>query len=338
MQKTINSAWNLYLDAVKMSIFPPILINKDNIASMSSLTQTAAAKWLVRNQISNAASPLQLNPQGIATFNNVYQVATASIMNLFGTTETQTTAQTDPQFGRTPQALKMQAMRENTRDNADRFYMEQYLKQVMKKFCNLLSKKQSSAITLRMFAPEIEELERSYPTIGENYDPAAGKLSVKKGSGSELYDYEIVSGSTYAVDQQQQQQGLAALLELFQKAQTPQGNTLVQQLQQDGYKFNFGELLKRMVSNSGIQAWDKILIEMTKEEQTGAILNAHAQQFQQAMMQMGQQGQVPPQPGMPGQPGQPGEQMPGGGAPPLGMQPSQQMTPEMNNGISGAIG
>jgi len=333
MQKTINSAWNLYLDAVKMSIFPPILINKDNIASMSSLTQTAAAKWLVRNQISNAASPLQLNPQGIATFNNVYQVATASIMNLFGTTETQTTAQTDPQFGRTPQALKMQAMRENTRDNADRFYMESYLKQVMKKFCNLLAKKQSSAITLRMFAPEIEELARSYPEILENYDETSGKLSVKKGSGSELYDYEIVPGSTYAVDQQQQQQGLVSLLELFQKSQTPQGNVLVQQLQQDGYKFNFGELLKRMVSNSGIQAWDKILIEMTKEEQADKTLNAHAQQFQQAMMQMGQQSQVPPQPGIPG--GQPGQEQMPNGLPPLGMEPSQQMTPEMNNGIIG---
>jgi hypothetical protein len=322
MQKAINSAWNLYLDAVKMSIFPPILINKDNIASMSSLTQTAAAKWLVRNQISNAAAPLQLNPQGIATFNNVYQVATASILNLFGTTETQTTNQTDPSFGRTPQALKMQSMRENTRDNADRYYMEAYLKQIMKKFCNLLGKKQSAAVTVRMFQDEIDVIAKSYPEVQDSYDPNKGKLSIKK-SGSELYDYEIVTGSTYAVDQQQQQQNMGNLLTLFQQAQTPQGNTLVNQLEQDGYKFNFGELLKRIISNSGIQDWDAILTEMTPEEQGQAILDQHAQQFTQALQQMnGAPGQTPPMPSdMSGQaPGMPQ----GGGMPeanPMGQSP-----------------
>jgi hypothetical protein len=314
MQMAVNSAWNLYLDAVKMSIFPPILVNKDNIANMSSITQTAAAKWLVRNQISNAAMPLQLSPQGISTFNNVYQVATASILNMFGSSETTTSAETDPNFGKTPQALKMQSSRENTRDNADRFYMEQYLTNVMKKFCNLISKKQSSAITIRMFKDEIEELARSYPEVKDSYDEKTGNLSVKKGSGSDLYDYEIVSGSTYAVDQEAQQKNLAGLLTMFQQAQTPQGNTLIQQLQTDGYKFNFGELLKRIISNSGIQDWDKILTEMTPEEQGQQVLDSHAAQFQQALQVMNQNpngsppipGQDPTQqPPVQPQPGQP---------------------------------
>ena len=329
MQKTINSAWNLYLDAVKMSIFPPILINKDNIASMASLTQTAAAKWLVRNQISNAASPLQLNPQGIATFNNVYQVATASIMNLFGTTETQTSAQTDPQFGRTPQALKMQSMRENTRDNADRFYMEAYLKEVMKKFCNLLGKKQTSSIAIRMFEPEIETLAKSYPEIRESYNPDSGKLTVKKNAKSDLYDYEIISGSTYAVDQEQQQKNLAALLQLFQSSQTPNGNLLVQQLKTEGYDFKFGELMKRIISSSGIQEWDKILTEMSEEEKGQQILDKDNQQFQQALMQMnGSTANTPPQPGAPGQP-------PPGTTPPQMGQPGteQPMPPQMTGGM-----
>lgn len=302
MQKVINSVWNLYLDAVRMSIFPPVLLNKDNIAVMSSIKYTAAAKWLVRNNIGNSAQTMNLSPQGIQTFNNVYQVATASILNMFGTTDTNVTASTDPGFGKTPEALSQQAARENTRDNADRFYMEQYVSSVMKKFCNLLSKKQSSAITLRLFKEEIEQIARSYPEVKESYDDKTGKLTIKKGSGSELYDYEIVSGSTYAVDQKQQQQNLAQLLQMFQAAQTPNGNSLVQQLQTDGYKFNFGELFKRIISNSGIQDWDKILTEMTPEEQAEQVLGADAQQFQQALMQMnGNPAQTPAQPGMAGQ-------------------------------------
>lgn len=286
MQEVINSTWNLYLDGVKMSIFPPMLINKDNIASPSSLQYVAAAKWLVRNQISNAAQPVTISPQGIATFNNVYRTATASILNLFGTTDTNVTSETDPGFGKTPQALTAQQQRESTRDNADRYYMEMYLKQVMKKFCNLLGKKQPKAITLRLLKGEIETLAKSYPEINDSYNQDTGELTVEKGRGSSLYDYEIVSGSTYAVDQKQAQANMASLLEMFQKAQTPQGNMLVQTLKEEGYNFKFGELFKRLVSNSGIQDWDKILEEMTEEEKADAVLQNTNNQFQQAIMQM----------------------------------------------------
>jgi len=312
MQMTINSAWNLYLDAVKMSIFPPVLINKDNIASMSSIQMNAAAKWLVRNQIGNAAMPLQLTPQGISTFNNVYQVGTAAILNMFGTTDTTVTSQTDPGLGKTPDAIKLQAQRENTRDNADRFYMEQFLSSVMKKFANLISKKQSSAITMRLFDEEIKTLERSYPEIKQMYDDKTGKLTIdKKQTGSTLYDYEIVSGSTYAADQNQQQQNLATLLDLYQKSQTPQGNLLVEQLKADGYEFKFGELFKRLISGGGIQDWDKILVEMTDGEKADNTLAATNNQFQQALMQMtGNVNQTPPMPNQMQQMGQQSEQQP----------------------------
>jgi hypothetical protein len=287
MQRTVNSIWNLYLDGVKMSIFPPVLVNKDNIAAMSSISMTAAAKWLVRNQINNSAQPLSLSPQGTNTFNNVYRVATASLLNMFGTTDTATTAEVDPGSGKTPQALKMQSQRENTRDNADRFYMEQYLGQVMKKMCNLLSKKQSSAITVRLFKDEMEQISRSYPEIAESYDEQSSKLVVKKG-GSGLYDYEIVSGSTYQADERQQQENLSLLMQMYQQAQTPQGNLLVEQLKADGYTLKFGELFKRLVSKSGIQDWDKILEEMTEEEKADNALQQTQSQFQQAVMMMQQ--------------------------------------------------
>lgn len=294
MQKTINSVWNLYLDGVGMSIFPPILLNKDNIASPSSIQYTKAAKWLVRNQINNAAQAMNLSPKGIAEFNNVYRTATASLLNLFGTTDTTVTGETDPGYGKTPQALQQQAQRENTRDNADRFFMEQYLGQVMKKFCNLLSKKQTGHITLRMFPKELEQIARSYPEIKDSYNQKTGELSVPKGK-STLYDYEIVSGSTYATDQKAEQQNITLLIQMFKEWNTPQGNMLVQALKQEGFEFKFGELFKRMISRGGIQDWDKILIEMTDDEKADMQLQGTTDQFQQALMQMtGNVNQTPP--------------------------------------------
>lgn len=304
MQRTINSVWNLYLDACKMSIFPPALINKDNVAAMSSIKWGPAEKWLGRGQLDNMAKVLQLSPQGIQTFNNTYQVANASLLNMFGTTETNITQQTDAGFGKTPQALKMQANRENSRDSADRFYMEMFLKDVMKKMVNLLSKKQSNAVTIRLFEDELAQLERSYPDVNEIYDEKTGKLTINKGkTGSILYDYELVSGSTYAIDQQTQQENLASLLQLL--ISNPQ---LFQQLDMEGYNVKIGEIFTRIIANSGVQDWDKIIEEKTEEEKTESVLQNDANQFVQAVeqMQAGAMNQVPPeQTGVPNGQGQP---------------------------------
>ena len=317
MQMVINSNWNLYLRAVEMSIFPPVMINKRAVAEGSSIQYIPAAKWMFNEPIGNAASPIQLNPRGIETFNNTQQAANGSILNMFGTTDTSVTQQTEAGYGKTPRALAMQAQRENTRDTADRYYMEMFIKGVMKKMVDLLSKKQSKAITVRLFGDEIEQLKRSYPEIEEIYDEKTGKITIdKKNTGSVLYDYEIVSGSTFAADQQSQQENMSMLMEMFMKAQTPQGNWLVQTLAQSGFNLKFGELFKRIISSSGIQDWDKILEEQTEEEKTKAILNADMQKFQQALMQaQGGMNQVPAQPGMPG------EQMPPGQVPPEMGQP-----------------
>ena len=295
MQMIVNSVWNLYLDAVKMSIFPPALVNKDFIANMSSVKWGAAEKWLVRGpNIANAAQVLNLSPQGVQTFESTYQIANASLLNLFGTSDTTVTRQTEAGFGKTPQALRMQQQRENTRDNADRFYMEQFLTNIMKKMVNLLSSKQSKAITLRLFEDEIEELKRSYPDIEENWDKDKGKLTVPKSkTGSIIYDYELVSGSTYAVDQKTQQENLMMMMQMFMDK--PE---LAQVLDQEGYTLKFGELFKRIISSSGIQDWDKILEEKTEEEKADSILQQDAQRLMQAIEQT-QVNQVPPEQGMP---------------------------------------
>lgn len=314
MQQVQNSIWNLMLDGAKISMMPPILVNKDNIASMSSIKWGAAQKWLVRGQIDNAIRPLQVNPQNMSTFNSIFQATNASLLNVFGTSDTTVTSSQDAGFGKTPQALEMQQARENTRDNADRFYMEQFVSEVMKKMVNLLNKKQSSQISIRMFPEEIELLARDNPEIAESFDEESGKLTVPKGKKSMLYDYEIVSGSTYALDQKAQSENLAKIFEIWKTMQTPQGNILEAALEKSGFKFNFGELFKRLVVNTGTQDWDKILTELSEEEKTQGILEGDAAQFQQVLAQMTQgQGmnQVPPMPG------EMGQQMP----PEMGQQP-----------------
>jgi hypothetical protein len=321
MQMVQNSMWNLALDGVKISMSPPILVNKDNIASMSSIQWGAGKKWMVRGNIQNAIQPLALNPRGIDNFNNFFQAANASLLNVFGTSDTTLSQQQDNSMGKTPQALKMQQARENTRDNADKFYMEQFVSAVMKKMVNLLNKKQSSSVAVRMFPEEVDQIARDYPEIEDNYNKDKGQLTIPKGKKSNLYDYEIVTGSTFAKDDQMQQDNLVNLMTMYTQAQTPQGNTLVADLEKAGFTLKFGELYKRFIIGTGIKDWQKILEEKTPEEMATTELDKSAQIFQQTMQQMQMGGNVGGVPPMPGQPQQPQLQAQ---APGFGAVPNQQ--------------
>jgi hypothetical protein len=295
LAKTGNSLWNLYLDAVKVSIFPPVLLNKDSIADASSIKYSASAKWLVRNNIQNAARTLALAPQGVSTFNSAFATVNASLLNIFGTTDTATDKNTDPGFGRTPQALKMHERRENSRDNIDRHYMEIFINDVMGRFANLIVKKQKKSTTMRMFGKEIESLAVQYPEINQMWDAKTSTLKVKSDKyNSTLYDYETIPGSTYQVDREMTQKSLESLLNLA--TTQPQ---LMELLKQYGKEIDLAELITRIVSNSGIQGWQTILTDYNPESNRNIdqIVNKNNNDFASFMQQMGMQGGAP-QPGM----------------------------------------
>lgn len=313
MQYTINSAWNLALDSAKMSIFPPVIFNKDMIVA-SSIKRVAGANWIARGNPQLAAQAIQLSPQGQSVFQNVYQTANAALLNQFGTTDTTVSKNVDSTFGKTPEALKQQAARENSRDSWDKFYVETAVAQIMRKMVNLISNKQTSAINVRLFGDEIKTLLKKYPELQNQYDDKTGNLKINKSqTGSVIYDYEIVSGSSFAVDKQAQQDNLLALLKtLMENAQMgQQGITspMLEILKQEGTKVNFSELLTRMVSEN-INDWDKIIETQGKEktpaEEDDMAMEQDTQKFMDlvAKIEGGNISQIPPQPGQQIQPEQ----------------------------------
>lgn len=324
MQYAHNSLWNLYLDAVRLSIFPPVMLNKNAIADKASIKWSAAAKWMMKVSPQQAAQVLNLTPQGIQTFQATSQATKAAILNMFGTTDTTVTRADDPGFGRTPQALKMQAAQENTGDTVDQFYMEQFITKVNKKYVNLMSKKGGS-VQFRMFEDEIDDLAKDFPEVKDMYDEKSGQLTIdRKHTGSVMYDYEIISGSTHMRDQEKQQENLIELFKsLTEGLQIDQqsGNVtspLLQQLRSENRDVKFGKLLDRIVINGGIQDFDKIIID--KGDDPEAIMEDTNQKFMLAMQQLfesaGTQNydlQAQMAPGAGGgqpQPGMPQQQMP----------------------------
>lgn len=321
MQMALNGLWNLNAGGIKMSMFPPVKLNKNGIAAMNSIKWGPAEKWLGKNDTS-FAEVLNLTPQGMNTFNNNRNAIYGSLQQQFGTSFTNVTAPDSQLMGKTPQALQMQQAREGARDSADRYYMEEFLTKVMKRFATLITKKQPKALQIRLFKDEIEELMEEYPEFREMYNEKTGKIKIPKSQFSGiLFDYEIVSGSTMLKDQAEQQANLTSTLSLLTQnlAQNPQtgevSSPLIDRLKQEGRGVEISELITRILSNSNTQGWNKILPDLTNGDKNqfklDNTLNQQKQQFDMAMQQMmsPSMGQVPTTPdmGMPQDMGQGGQ-------------------------------
>ena len=313
MQMALNANWNLYAGGIKMSMFPPVKLAKNGVAAMNSIKWGPAEKWLGKND-TNFAEVLNLTPQGTNTFNNTKQSIYGSLQQQFGTSFTNVSQSDSSLAGKTPQALKMQVAREGARDSADRFYMESFLTKVMSRFANLITKKQPKALQIRLFKDEIDELFEEYPEFDKMYNKKTGKIKISKGQfKNALFDYEIVTGSTYIADKKEQQDNLTSTLMLLTQNLGPNemgevSSPIIDRLKQEGRDTSISELVTRILSNSGTQSWNKILPDITKGDkaqfQTEQMLQQQAQQFDQVIQQMMQptMNQIPTkQPGMPQQ-------------------------------------
>jgi protein-disulfide isomerase-like protein with CxxC motif len=82
-------------------------------------------------------------------------------------------------------------------------------------------------------------------------------------------------------------------MQLFAIAGNPQTFQFIQQaLLNEGKEIKLGELLTRIISNSGIQEWDKIIVEKNPQD----IINDANMKFQVALSQAHGMNGIPPQP------------------------------------------
>lgn len=328
LQYAMDSLINLYLDGVKMSVFPPTIMNPNGIVA-SSVKYSPGARWL--ENIPNSIRPYNTNPQGLSTFQSTYQFLIGSILNQNGTTDTAASSDStsDPGFGKTPQALKLLQARENTRDNWDRFMMEQSVEELYDGFVNLVASKQPKPINLDLFDDEIDLIKAMHPDVSEILkESESGSYAIltisKDDIGDIKYKYYIDANSTNRKDDVAQSEALTNLLVVVSKIPG-----LSQELAKNGLKYNVGEHIKKIFSTSGVEGYDKILIGMTQEEISNTEMENQGNMNQPPQIAGGAGGDVTPpamaEPQAPQQPmQQPMPQVPGADM----QQPMQPMPPQ----------
>lgn len=347
IQKAKDSIINLFLEGAKNRVYPPLKMI-DNLLTPSTIRYQAGTKWKVKQQ--NAVEAMNFGNAPLAEFQTTYGSLQSMLENQFGTSTT-TISKDDGAGspGKSPEALKMQASRENARDTWDRFMGEKATQELFEGMLNLLTVKMEKPVNMAVFEDDMQALGYQAPTDAgdgkktegkkvEGLDVfeggKAGKMTINKADiKSEVgYQYLIDANSTMKQDEEEQFQALMATWNLMH--QTP---GLIQGLAQKGEEYDEGEHLKKIFIAAGISDWEKILkenpalIQQLKQQQ-----QAQAAQGQQpqpgmdpnSMMAAIAGGQVPA--GMPMQPGQGQPGMPPQGQPqqPQPMQqPQQPMMP-----------
>lgn len=271
LQYALNSLINLYLDGVKYSIFPPLAINADNVVP-SSIKWGAGERWFM-NSPNVDVQPVNLSPRGIETFNQTYSFMLSALYNQAGTSEVSQSTQTTSGIGKTPQAVRLQAVRESARDEWDRFMVEDYLKEKYKRWVAMIANNQETTVTMRLFKKEIEDIEKTAPDVkslmkkyksGERGVIKFDKSALAEDGNPVDWDYEIEAGSTVKPNLESDQENLTSIL----KAALENKDVLDQALAKSSQQINYGELFKQWVkaaNNRSIDP-DKIIIPLQVEK------------------------------------------------------------------------
>ncbi|MGE5445186.1 MAG: hypothetical protein ACM3SR_11400 [Ignavibacteriales bacterium] len=298
LQYATNSLINLYLDGVKFSLFPPLLIDLPNVVQ-STIKMEAAAKWVVKSK--DAVSQLQVSPQGINTFQSTYQFLIAALMNQAGTSDTTVSSQTDPGLGKTPQALAMLNQRQNSRDVFDRFQMEKFVEKVYDLFMDLVATKQETPIKITLFEQELQQIGDMNADVLDMFESGkAGEIIIKPSDIKDTkYKFFIDAGSTYKQDEAQEQLSLSEGMQLLLKIPGAAEQVMQTGTIQLGEKVvDFGEMYKKWLISRGIQDWEKIIKDAKDITEGGTMTpndqQAWDQQFQNLVQQIqnGPEGQM----------------------------------------------
>lgn len=254
LQMAINSLWNLYLQGVKYTVFPPLHVNPDNVVP-SSMDWNPGEFWFMNNP-NQDVQPMNIRPAGIETFHSTFGALKASIESQAGTSSVRESVHSRSALGKTPEAIRFLSERESSRDEWDRVMMEDTITDMYGKWVALATTKLEKDVQTRLFAEEIEDIKEVYPDVVEMFESGRGAVRVRKGDIEDTYDFVLESGSTLKPNIEEEQNNVTEVL----KAVIENPNIIKVLEEQENVEVRIGQLFKRWVEGK-LKDADKIIVE-----------------------------------------------------------------------------
>lgn len=273
---------NFYFEGIRQSIYPPTIINPSGVVR-HTIDLRAGSVW--EEIVPNSIRRLDAAPGGLNTYESAMTQLNGSLLNQAGTTDTVANQQNalDPAMGKTPDAIQNLQQRESTRDNQDRFYLEQSLECLINNMIELIPNIGTETVPVDLWADEAKMIvDSGYPDILEMLEISqsgqSARLSIKpKSLKGVQYKFYLEEGSTAKADKQAQLQSVQNFLQFL-----AQNQNVVQQLNEMGQTIDLTVVAQLYGSLTDVPELNKIIRPMNQQEQ---------QSFQQAAQPQGK----PPQ-------------------------------------------
>lgn len=267
----VGSLISLYLDGAKVGIFPNIKIDPMAVENWAEIKKNGIGPgqiWLMKSTYFDKLEQMAIKPD-LGTFQSTYQFLKAAILTLTNTTDTTINSATDPGYGKTPQALKMQAFTQGMQTQFDRRMLELSTEKIFDRMIDLVAKRQEKPMNLFLKEADLRAVAEIAPDVVEMFEVGGmGQVKIKPTDINDVdYRYEIDAGSTVKKDEILENQTLTEILGFVMKIPSA-----MQALAQGGTipigdkQINVGELIKRWVISSGITDWDKIIVDNEQGE------------------------------------------------------------------------
>lgn len=148
---------NLYFQAVKMNLVPPLVVNANGVQKH---TLDYRPGGVMMETIPNSIRRLETSTAGLATYQAVQSDLTGSLLSQFGTQNASIPGAEalNPSQGKTPQAINNYAEKEATRDGAERRHLETAIEQLTDGFFSLVANIGTDEIPVQLFAEDIQDI------------------------------------------------------------------------------------------------------------------------------------------------------------------------------------
>lgn len=159
MQFANDGLDNFYFQGIKINMFPVHMVNMQT-AVKHTIENEPGAIWQFNG--SPDARRMETSSAGLSTYQSAKGMAKGALQTIAGTSHTNVTKESslDPQAGRTPEALRRQAEREDTRDNLDRGFLERAMAELIDGMYSILPTI-AEDIPVDVFSEEIMEIIES---------------------------------------------------------------------------------------------------------------------------------------------------------------------------------
>lgn len=259
-QNVLDYMTQAHVLATQIGLQPPKKIRgATDTANLNSLTFTPDALW----QLGQAeVDVVQTTSSVYSQFPNNFGLYKSQLQTLQGRTDGSVSAQSgNPTFSKTQAGVQMQEDRTNAQDNYLRNKADTASAKMAEKMMNVHMAQMKGADILDIAEDDLDRLTKAgfFDDNPLTPEPSMSELPILYEQLKSTYKFEFDPRPEADEDEK------SRWLELIDIA-TSNPNVLPA-VQMSGYEFNLGEAFKKVISASGADGWDKVLVKIDPEQQ-----------------------------------------------------------------------